>query len=166
MLILCGVLFSLAACAEKIVRPATQPPREPVAVQQTAKPVEKKAPVPPPVEKPPGLTKPLEQDVPAVQTQNPRLTASLALTAQAQQSLLNQDADGAIRILERAIVVDPTNGQNYYYLSEAWLMKGNIDQALKFNELAEIHLAAQPRWDGMVATQKQRILERSDIHGN
>lgn len=163
MLVLSGVMLCLVSCAGKIIRPATQPTRAPVPVNETARPLEKAPPVYKPLEQKPGLAKPSEQDVPAVQTQNPRLTASLALTAQARQSIENQDADSAIRILERAIVVDPTNGQNYYYLSEAWLMKGNVDQALKFNELAEIHLAAHPRWDGMVSGQKQRIMEKAGI---
>ncbi|MBU4053344.1 MAG: tetratricopeptide repeat protein, partial [Proteobacteria bacterium] len=80
----------------------------------------------------------------------------------ARQHLEEGDADNAIRSLERAVVLDPSNGQNYYYLSEAWLQKGNMDQALKFNELAEIHLANQSRWDAMVIEQKRRILDQSE----
>jgi hypothetical protein len=158
------ILLNVLSCVPKIVRP-TAPPRQPVPIKETAKPSEKPAPVYPSIEKQTTVSKPTEKDVPASEIQSPRMMASLALTQQARQYIENQDADSAIRILERAVVVDPLNGQNYYYLSEAWLLKGNIDQSVKFNELAEIHLADQPRWVGIVSDQKKRIFEQAGIRG-
>ncbi|MBA3030516.1 MAG: tetratricopeptide repeat protein [Desulfobacteraceae bacterium] len=159
----CVLLVSLLSCTPKIIRPSKEPQRSPVPIQETSKPAAKDAPVYKPMDKKPMVTKPVEKDVPSVENpQSPRLLASLQLTGQARQHLEEGDADNAIRSLERAVVLDPSNGQNYYYLSEAWLQKGNIDQALKFNELAEIHLANQSRWDAMVIEQKQRILDQSE----
>ncbi|MCK4729232.1 MAG: tetratricopeptide repeat protein, partial [Desulfobacterales bacterium] len=71
------------------------------------------------------------------------------------------DPDNAISIFERAININPTNGQNYYYLSEAWLLKGNTVQAKEFNQLAEIHLEDDREWMRRVLQQRERIEEPS-----
>jgi hypothetical protein len=165
VLCLCAALLSVVSCAPKKTKPEMVPPRSPVPIQEKILPMEKEAPVDKPAEKQPSASKPAEKDVPAAENQSPRLVASLELTQQARQFIENQDADNAIRILEKALVVDPSNGQNYYYLSEAWLMKGNIDQAVKFNELAEIHLADQIEWTGRLSDQKRRIYEKSGLQG-
>jgi predicted Zn-dependent protease len=62
-----------------------------------------------------------------------------------------------IRVLERALGRNPSNGQNYYYLSEAWLMKGNTKQAAEFNRLASIYLKGDSNWMPRVVEQKERI---------
>jgi tetratricopeptide (TPR) repeat protein len=72
--------------------------------------------------------------------ENPRVAASLQLTDQGRRLIEERMPDKAIRVLEQAVSLHPTNGQNYYYLSEAWLMKGSAAQAKEFNQLAEIHL--------------------------
>jgi hypothetical protein len=46
--------------------------------------------------------------------------------------LRSNKPDEAVRTLERAVNLHPTNGGNYYYLAEAWLMKGNVRQAREF----------------------------------
>ena len=56
--------------------------------------------------------------------------------------------------------LNPDNGQNYYYLAEAWLMKGNIGQAEQFNRLAEIYLQDDAEWFQKVILQKKRIAEK------
>jgi hypothetical protein len=61
--------------------------------------------------------------------------------------------------LEQAVGLDPTNGQNYYYLCEAWLMKASAAQAKEFNHLAEIHLKEDSQWMIRVAQQADRIAE-------
>jgi hypothetical protein len=61
--------------------------------------------------------------------------------------------------LEQAVSLDSNNGQNYYYLSEAWLMKGSAVQAKEFNQLAEIHLKEDSAWMIRVAQQADRIAE-------
>ena len=65
----------------------------------------------------------------------------------------------AIRVLEQAISLDPNNGQNYYYLAEAWLMKGVTSEAKELNHLAEIHLKEDKEWIDRLAHQANRIVE-------
>ncbi len=91
--------------------------------------------------------------------ENPRAVASLQLTDQGRRHVEARQPDRAIRVLEQAVSLHPTNGQNYYYLSEAWLMKGFADQAKEFNQLAEIHLKDDNQWIIRVAEQADRIAE-------
>jgi predicted Zn-dependent protease len=65
--------------------------------------------------------------------------------------------DDAIRTLERAVNLNPSNGQNYYYLAEAWLKKGNPGQAGEFNRLAAMYLRDDPDWMARVKTQEKRV---------
>lgn len=95
----------------------------------------------------------------ATPEENPRVAASLQLTDQGRRLLEDRQPDKAIRILEQAVSLYPTNGQSYYYLSEAWLMKGFAAQAKEFNLLAEIHLKEDPEWMIRVAKQADRIAE-------
>ncbi|MCK4486813.1 MAG: tetratricopeptide repeat protein [Desulfobacterales bacterium] len=97
----------------------------------------------------------------APEEHSPRALASLQLTEQGRILLESGDPDNAISIFERAININPTNGQNYYYLSEAWLLKGNTIQAKEFNRLAEIHLEDDRGWMRRVFQQRERIEERS-----
>jgi tetratricopeptide (TPR) repeat protein len=91
--------------------------------------------------------------------ENPRVAAALQLTDQGRRLLEDRKPDKAIRALEQAVSLNPTNGQNYYYLSEAWLMKGSDAQAKEFNQLAEIHLKEDSQWMIRVAQQADRIAE-------
>jgi tetratricopeptide (TPR) repeat protein len=88
---------------------------------------------------------------------SPRAIASLQLTDQGRLFLESGKPDHAIRMYEQALNLDPANGQNYYYLSEAWLMKGNIAQAAEFNRLAAMYLDGDPEWMGRVMQQRGRI---------
>jgi predicted Zn-dependent protease len=90
----------------------------------------------------------------------PRVLAALQLTDQGRMFLENNRPDDAIGILERALNLNPDNGRNYYYLAEAWLMKGNIGQATEFNRLAEIYLKDDSEWLSRVILQRERIKER------
>ena len=90
---------------------------------------------------------------------NPRVVAALQLTDQGRRLLEDRQPDKAIRALEQAVSLDPGNGQNYYYLAEAWLMKGSAAQAKEFNHLAEIHLKEDSAWMIRVAQQADRIAE-------
>ncbi len=69
-------------------------------------------------------------------------------------------ADDAITTLERGVNLNPSNGQNYYYLAEAWLMKGNLSQAREFNRLAAMYLRDKPDWMNRVKDQRERIKPR------
>jgi tetratricopeptide (TPR) repeat protein len=84
---------------------------------------------------------------------SPRALASLKLTDQGRRHIETGEADSAIRVLEQAITLNPGNGQNYYYLSEAWLMKGFAEKARQFNRLAESHLTDDKDWEKLVTRQ-------------
>jgi predicted Zn-dependent protease len=91
--------------------------------------------------------------------ENPRVVASLQLTDQGRRLVEDGKPDNAIRVLEQAVSLNPANGQNYYYLAEAWLAKGSAAQAKEFNQLAEIHLKEDREWMIRVAKQADRIAE-------
>ena len=84
----------------------------------------------------------------------------MRLTEQARMLLESGKVDEAITTLERAMNVNPSNGQNYYYLGEAWLKKGNPSQAREFNRLAAIYLKDEPGWMNRVKDQQERIRSR------
>src|SRR4030042_2808174 len=91
----------------------------------------------------------------------PRAMASLQLTEQGRGLLERKKVDDAIRVLERAVSLNPGNGQNYYYLAEAWLQKRNIKQAEEFNSLAGTYLEGDKSWMFKVEEQKKRIQKSS-----
>ena len=91
--------------------------------------------------------------------ENARVVASLQLTDQGHRLLEDRQPDKAIRVLEQAVSLNPLNGQNYYYLAEAWLMKRATDQAKEFNQLAKIHLKDDSEWMIRVGQQADRIAE-------
>jgi predicted Zn-dependent protease len=91
---------------------------------------------------------------------SPRALASLRLTEQARILLESGKIDDAITTLERAMNLNPSNGQNYYYLAEAWLKKRNPSQAREFNRLAAMYLGDEPEWINRVNDQKERIRTR------
>jgi tetratricopeptide (TPR) repeat protein len=90
---------------------------------------------------------------------DPRTLASLQLTDQGRRLVEAGKTDQAIRVLEQAISLNPDNGQNYYYLAEAWLLKGVMSEAKKFNQLAEIHLKDNSQWIQRVIQQANQIAE-------
>ena len=83
--------------------------------------------------------------------------ASLQLTEQGRTLLESGQPDDAIRVLERAVGLNPGNGENYYYLSEAWLMKGDRTRAEEFNELAGLYLK-EDDWKTKLEVQRKRIM--------
>ncbi|MBW2408630.1 MAG: tetratricopeptide repeat protein [Deltaproteobacteria bacterium] len=90
---------------------------------------------------------------------DPRTLASLQLTEQGRRLVDVGKTDQAIRVLEQAISLNPDNGENYYYLAEAWLLKGVISEAKKFNQLAEIHLKDNDQWMQRIIQQTNQIAE-------
>jgi hypothetical protein len=90
---------------------------------------------------------------------SPRVQASLKLTDQGRRMLDEKKPDKAIRVLEQAISLNPGDGRNYYYLSQAWLMKKFVAEARKFNYLAESHVKGDEDWMRRVARQAERITE-------
>jgi Tfp pilus assembly protein PilF len=87
----------------------------------------------------------------------PRTIASLRLAEQARAYLDAGKPDQAIRTLEKAINLNPSSGESFYYLAEAWLMKGNLRQAQEFNRLAGLHLKYSEGWAAKVQGQAERI---------
>jgi tetratricopeptide (TPR) repeat protein len=96
---------------------------------------------------------------------SPRALAALQLTEQGRMFLEKKQPDDAIGILERALNLNPDNGRNYYYLAEAWLMKGNFGQAAQFNRLAQIYLKDNNEWLKRVLLQKEQITEKVHSSG-
>jgi predicted Zn-dependent protease len=94
-------------------------------------------------------------------TADPRSVASLQLMEQARLLLQEGKPDEAIRTLERAVNLHPTNGGIYYYLAEAWLMKGNLHQAGEFHGFAAIYLRDHAQWKSRLKTQQEKISRRS-----
>ena len=86
-----------------------------------------------------------------------RMRAALDLNLKAAELLDNHMPDAAIDLLERAIAIDPSNGEAYYYLSRAWQMKGDNDQAFEFIRLAEIYMGDDENWQQKVLEQKALI---------
>lgn len=68
-----------------------------------------------------------------------RMMAAVNLTRQGKTLLSQGKFDDAISVFERAININAEDGRNYYYLSEAWLKKGNLALAEEFNHLASIY---------------------------
>jgi len=134
-----ALLAFLSACAP-VRTPAPLPPAPP-------------APLPVPPAPPAPLPEPVPPPVPPAP---PRRTASLQLTDQGRILIERGSFDDAIRILERAIALNPHNGENYYYMAEAWLAKGSPAQAGEFNRLAGMYLD-RALWSQRVEDQRREI---------
>ena len=90
--------------------------------------------------------------------QEPRLRASQALTGQARALLEQNDPEGALRLLERAVNLAPQAGETYYWLAEAWIAKDDPAQAMEYHRLAARFLSAAPDWLDLLTEQKERIM--------
>ena len=150
----CLLSLVTTACSKRIILsspPVYQIP--PPADKEKAGPIHEEA-----IGETPEETK-KETPAESKKTISPRMLASLQLTSQGQTFLKNGDADNAINFFEKAISLNPKNGENYYYLAEAWLMKGNYRQATEFNRLADIYLNTDMDWRSRVEKQKKQIDE-------
>ena len=88
-----------------------------------------------------------------------RTNASHSLTLEGYNLLCKKDYTGAIRLLERAVGVNPSDGPGYYYLAEAWIGKKNYQLAFQFNRLASIYLRKNNKWADLTTVQRKRIKE-------
>ncbi len=114
----------------------------------------------PPSSQMPAPSAPASNEAPPSEkaaTPNPRKLAALTFLDQARLFIDQNRPDDAIRTLEQAINLYPKSGDAYYYLAEAWRLKGNFSQALEFNRIAEIYLQGSDLWAERVASQKRRI---------
>lgn len=89
-----------------------------------------------------------------------RMAASSSLTRQGHELLEKDEYDRAIRVLERAVGVNPGDGRGYFYLAEAWIGKENFNQAARFNDMAILYLRDDPAWLQRARAQKERIEKR------
>lgn len=130
-----ALLACLSGCAP-VRPPAPLPPRPPVPAPEVPE-------APQPEAAPPA-------------PQEPRHIASLQLTSQGRILVERQRYDDAIRILERAIALNPRNGENYYYMAEAWIGKGAFSQAAECNRLAGMYLSGG-NWEQRLEQQRREI---------
>ncbi len=145
------VLFLFAAgCA---AAPPMQTRTPPPATEQSGAGGEKAPVTPPPGETDASRRK---METPTAK-QDPRVVAALALTQQARGLIAEKRADEALRILERAVNVSPDNGEIYYYLAEAWLIKNNRAQADAYHRLAAMRLQNDGQWAARLWLQKKNI---------
>lgn len=135
-----GILVCSVGCATVLPEPA--PPSKPLPKMRS--------------------TIPRAEPADATKEQAPRTIASLRLTEQAQLLIESKRPDEAIRILEQSLNIDPHNGWNYYFLAEAWMLKGNKVQATAFNRTAAIYLEGDAVWVQKVRNQKERIRNISE----
>lgn len=158
LLVLLLTLFGLSGCAgPQVGRPTSRPPK--ATAPEKRLPGESPAPSTP---APPARV-PMPQDQAAEPRQaTPRTVAALRLTEQARSQLDAGKTDEAIRTLERAMNLNPSNGENFYYLAEAWMKKKNFRQAEEFNRLAAIHLKSDGKWMARVAEQAEKIRKAGD----
>jgi cytochrome c-type biogenesis protein CcmH/NrfG len=90
----------------------------------------------------------------------PRENAASQLTLQGIQLLGAGKPDNALRMFEQAVGLDPNNGENYFYIAQAWLAKGKIPQARAFNNLARDYLKDDGGWTDRVDRQSDQIEHR------
>lgn len=90
-----------------------------------------------------------------------RMAAASSLTRQGHELLQKEEYDRAIRVLERALGVNPGDGRGYFYLAEAWIGKENFNQAARFNDMAILYLRDDPAWLQRARAQKERIEKRT-----
>ena len=89
----------------------------------------------------------------------PQQAAARELTDRGRRLLAEAQPDAAIRDLERALGMNPADGETCYYLAEAWLMKIDSRRAEEFNRMAENLLKDDPDWLLRIARQADRIAE-------
>lgn len=115
--------------------------------------------VTPPPQRETGLPAPEMVSPPAStgHADDSRRLASYSLIREGYELLAKNNFEGAIRVLERAVGINPADGQGYYYLAEAWLGKADFELAARFNDLAGLYLRDNPVWSRRVLWQKERI---------
>jgi hypothetical protein len=91
---------------------------------------------------------PLDSLIQRVHTAQPALAASLRMTDQAREQILNHHEDDAIQTLTGAMSIDGGDPYAYFYLGRAYLGKKKYDQAVTFLSRAENRLGDNPQWLG------------------
>ena len=76
---------------------------------------------------------------------------------QAQRYLLADDPHRAIRTLEKALQLNPVEGQNYFLMAEAWIQLKQPKQALEYHRLAAMYLPPLAVWQEKMRLQEEKI---------
>lgn len=151
--LLMGLALALTGCAKT---PVSQPyPPLPTA-PYPAPPDRARTPAPP-APSAPGAPSASAPVAPAPAKPTPRAMASLNLGEEGRKLYMAGRLDAAISTLERASSLNPMNGQNYYWLAEAWLQKGDRGQALQYHRQALRHLVGDPGWRLRLEEQQRRL---------
>ena len=79
---------------------------------------------------------------------NPALMASLRQTEQARKELAAGQLDEALRSLNGAVSIDPSNPFAYFYLGRSYAARKDFPQALTFFKRAEVGFGSHPEWLG------------------
>ena len=98
------------------------------------------APIPPPLADDSSL---LAKITPGI---SPQRAASLRLTEEGRKLLDAGDPAKALTRLERTIVIDSTNGYDYFYLAKAQYRLGHYQESLNLLEVAQSRLGSEPFW--------------------
>lgn len=76
----------------------------------------------------------------------PQRAASIRLTEEGRRLLESGDHARALSRLEKTIAIDSTNPYGYYFLAKAHAALGRQQESLKFLDIAESLLGAEPYW--------------------
>ena len=135
-----SLLLVFSGCQQPDLAPPPEPP-----------PPDVSAPAPAPA--PPAVRSP----APAAPRAVERRQASSALTQAAVAQLNQGRLAAAIRTLEQAVSLDPSDGAAYFHLAAAWLAKGDAQRARQFHRQAQLYLGGDPQWRQPLAEQQQAI---------
>lgn len=124
--------------------------------------------VPPPYDvgsvqpSPPVSDQPLTPLIDAAAKDQPALSASLRFVEQARNALNTSKADEAIRLLGRAVSIDPGDPYAFFFLGRAYMMKNDYAQALAFFGRSEVGLRANLAWLGEAKSYEGACLEQQN----
>lgn len=153
----CIILFAFG-CSMKRPLPETFPERhaQPHGKRERVEPVSPQAQPPNAVMAPEAAQLPEAVQQPELKP-SARMMATANLVEQGKNYLDKGNPDQALGVFERALSVYSGNGETYYYMAEAWVMKKNKHQAIEFNRLAGMYLSENYQWSDKVAEQQKRI---------
>lgn len=141
-----AVMLAMASCA------GVQPSPEKTETVRT-KPASAPVPAARPIPAPPAVEQPSARGT----TPDARARAAESLTLEGSRLVKEKNFDGAIRVLEQAVGVNPQDGPACYYLAEAWIGKQDPARATQFNDLAALYLRGDKAWSQRVRSQRARI---------